>query len=134
MFCAEDGVYAFDGYDAVKVGKEFPPMKDKREICAGYLENKYYLACRIDDFGGEGNNAVVRYDTETKDISILSNVRVSSFCSVKTSNGADVLCTFQDENKNRLGMMSDNGKVFAAITQKTYQSPETSLGSPFLRR
>lgn len=133
MFCAEDGVYAFDGYDAVKVGKEFPPMKDKREICAGYLENKYYLACRIDDFGGEGNNAVVRYDTETKDISILSNVRVSSFCGVKTSNGADVLCTFQDENKNRLGMMSDNGKVFATITQKTYQSPETSLGSPFFK-
>lgn len=130
MFCAEDGVYAFDGYDAVKVGKEFPLAKDKRETCAGYLENKYYLACKVDEFGGDGNNAVVRYDTETKDVSVLSGVRVSSFCAVKTSNGADLICTFQDGNKNKLGMMSESGKIFDTATQKVYKSPETMLGYP----
>lgn len=130
MFCAEDGVYAFDGYDAVKVGKEFPLAKDKRETCAGYLENKYYLACKVDEFGGDGNNAVVRYDTETKDVSVLSGVRVSSFCAVKTSNGADLICTFQDGNKNKLGMMSESGKIFDTATQKVYKSPETMFGYP----
>lgn len=130
MFCAEDGVYAFDGYDAVKVGKEFPLAKDKRETCAGYLENKYYLACNVDEFGGDGNNAVVRYDTETKDVSVLSGVRVSSLCAVKTSNGADLICTFQDGNKNKLGMMSESGKIFDTATQKVYKSPETMLGYP----
>lgn len=130
MFCAEDGVYAFDGYDAVKVGKEFPLAKDKRETCAGYLENKYYLACKVDEFGGDGNNAVVRYDTETKDVSVLSGVRVSSLCAVKTSNGADLICTFQDGNKNKLGMMSESGKIFDTATQKVYKSPETMLGYP----
>lgn len=130
MFCAEDGVYAFDGYDAVKVGKEFPLAKDKRETCAGYLENKYYLACKVDEFGGDGNNAVVRYDTETKDVSVLSGVRVSSLCAVKTSNGADLICTFQDGNKNKLGMMSESRKIFDTATQKVYKSPETMLGYP----
>ena len=130
LFLAEDGVYAFDGYDAVKVGKEFPLAKDKRETCAGYLENKYYLACKVDEFGGDGNNAVVRYDTETKDVSVLSGVRVSSLCAVKTSNGADLICTFQDGNKNKLGMMSESGKIFDTATQKVYKSPETMLGYP----
>lgn len=130
MFCAEDGVYAFDGYNAVKVGKEFPSAIDKRETCAGYLENKYYLACRLDELGGEGNNAVVRFDTETKDVSVLSGVRVSSFCSVKTSNGSDMLCTFEDGKKNVVGMLSEDGKNFESVTKKVYESPETTLGYP----
>lgn len=66
MFCAEDGVYAFDGYDAVRVGKEFPIISDKRFVCGGYLENKYYLGCRLDEIESENNNAVVVFDTETK--------------------------------------------------------------------
>ncbi len=130
MFCAEDGVYAFDGYDAVRVGKEFPLTSDKRGVCAGYLENKYFLACHSDDIAGDGNNVVVRFDTETKDISTLSGVNVVDFCSVKSSNGADVVCALADGNSNVLGMMSEDGKVFSTVTEKVYQSPESTLGSP----
>ena len=130
MFCAEDGVYAFDGYDAVRVGKEFPIISDKRFVCGGYLENKYYLGCRLDEIESENNNAVVVFDTETKDVSVLSGVQVSSFCSVKSANGSDVICTFGDGNKHRLGMISKSGKLFGAATEKVYESPETTLGSP----
>ena len=130
MFCAEDGVYAFAGYDAVRVGKEFPIISDKRFVCGGYLENKYYLGCRLDEIESENNNAVVVFDTETKDVSVLSGVQVSSFCSVKSANGSDVICTFGDGNKHRLGMISKSGKLFGAATEKVYESPETTLGSP----
>ena len=130
MFCAEDGVYSFDGYDAVRVGKEFPVVSDKRFVCAGYLENKYYLGCKLDEIESENNNAVVVFDTETKDVSVLSGVQASFFCSVKTVNGSDILCAFSNENKHRLGMFSQSGKLFGVATQKVYESPETTLGSP----
>ncbi len=133
MFCAEDGVYAFDGYDAVKIGKEFPVVANKREVAAGYLDNCYYLACDIDEIDAEGNNAVIRFDTETKDVSVLAGVRVSGFCSVKTQNGADVLCSFADDFKHRIGMMSKSGKMFDTVTTKTYESPESTLSSPYFK-
>ncbi len=133
MFCAEDGVYAFDGYEAVKVGKEFPKIVDKRTVCAGYLENKYYLACRLAQPGDLTNDSVIRFDTETKDISVLSDVKVAGFCCLKSTKDAALLCYFSGDNKNKLGMMSESGKVFDKVTAKTYESPENTLGSPYYK-
>ncbi len=133
MFCAEDGVYAFDGYEAVKVGKEFPKIADKRTVCAGYLENKYYLACRLAQPGDLTNDSVIRFDTETKDISVLSDVKVAGFCCLKSAKDAMLLCCFSDDNKNKLGMMSQSGNVFGTATTKTYESPENTLGSPYYK-
>ena len=133
MFCAEDGVYAFDGYEAVKVGKEFPKISDKKTVCAGYLENKYYLACKLGQPGDLTNDSVIRFDTETKDISVLTDVKVAGFCCLKSAKDATLLCYFSDDNKNKLGMMSESGKVFETVTTKTYESPENTLGSPYYK-
>ena len=133
MFCAEDGVYAFDGYDAVKVGKEFPKIIDKKTVRAGYLENKYYLACKLGQPGDLTNDSVIRFDTETKDISVLTDVKVAGFCCLKSAKDATLLCYFSDENKNKLGMMSESGKVFETVTAKVYESPENTLGSPYYK-
>ncbi len=133
MFCAEDGVYAFDGYEAVKVGKEFPKIVDKRTLCAGYLENKYYLACRLSQPEDLTNDSVIRFDTETKDISVLTDVKVAGFCCLKSAKDDILLCCFSDDNKNKLGMMSESGKVFETVTAKVYESPENTLGSPYYK-
>ena len=130
MFCAEDGVYAFDGYEAVKVGKEFPKITDKKTVCAGYLDNKYYLACKLAQPGDLKNDSVIRFDTETKDISVLTDVQVAGFCCLKSAKDATLLCYFTGDNKNKLGMMSESGKIFDTATQKVYKSPETMLGYP----
>ncbi len=133
MFCAEDGVYAFDGYEAVKVGKEFPKITDKKTVCAGYLDNKYYLACKLAQPGDLKNDSVIRFDTETKDISVLADVQVAGFCCLKSAKDATLLCYFTGDNKNKLGMMSESGKVFETITTKIYESPENTLGSPYYK-
>ena len=133
MFCAEDGVYAFDGYEAVKVGKEFPKITDKKTVCAGYLDNKYYLACKLAQPGDLKNDSVIRFDTETKDISVLTDVQVAGFCCLKSAKDATLLCYFTGDNKNKLGMMSESGKVFETVTTKIYESPENTLGSPYYK-
>lgn len=133
MFCAEDGVFAFDGYDAVRVAKEMPIIKNKNTIACAYLDNCYYIACNLKECAGNKNNAVVKYDTEKKEISVLVGVCVSGFCTVKTHNGSDVICCFEGDNKNRLGMMSKSGKVFLVDTVKKYESPLSILGDTRLK-
>lgn len=133
MFCAEDGVFAFDGYDAVSVAKEMPKIKNKNTLCCAYLDNCYYIACNLEECEGSENNAVVKYDTERKQISVLGNVAVNSFCTVKTHNGSDVLCCMGGGYKHRLGMISKSGCVFGVATSKVYKSPTSILGDTRLK-
>lgn len=133
MFCAEDGVFAFDGYDVTMVAKEIPIIKNRNTMCCAYLDNNYYLACNLEECEGNKNNAIVKFDTERKEISVLDNVFVSSFCTVKTHNGSDVLCCFEGDFQNRLGMLSKSGCVFLQPTKKVYKSPKTILGDTRLK-
>lgn len=133
MFCAEDGIFAFDGYDAVSVAKEMPRIKNKNTLCCAYLDNCYYIACNLSECVGDGNNAVVRYDTEKKELSVLGGVTVDSFCTVKTHNGSDVLCCMDGSYKHKLGMISKSGCVFGTPTNKVYKSPTSILGDTRLK-
>lgn len=133
MFCAEDGIYAFDGYDAVLAAKELPKIENKNSMCAGYLDNCYYIACELAECEGSGNNAIVKFDTERKDISVLGDVGVASLCTVKTHNGSDILCCMSQSNMNKLGMLSKSGCVFSTPTKKVYESPISIMGDTRLK-
>lgn len=133
MFCAEDGIFAFDGYDAVVVAKECPKVKNKNTLCCAYLDNCYYIACNLEECDGDVNNAVVKFDTEKKQICVLADVSVASFCTVKTHNGSDILCCMNGEYQNRLGMLSKSGCVFSNPTKKVYKSPKSILGDTRLK-
>ena len=76
---------------------------------------------------------MIRFDTETKDISVLTDVQVAGFCCLKSAKDATLLCYFTGDNKNKLGMMSESGKVFETVTTKIYESPENTLGSPYYK-
>lgn len=133
MFCAENGVFAFDGYDLTRVGKEIPEVKNKNAMRAGYLDDVYYIACNVEELGGEDNNALVFYDMKNGSVSILSDVSVICLCPVKVHNGSDMLCALSGANKNRVGMMSKSGCVMGAITKKIYKSPIGVVQSPYMK-
>lgn len=126
MMYAEGGIFVFDGYEVVKVANEMPPVLNKTVLCAAYLDDCYYLACRIapDDFL---NNAVIKYDTRKKTISILYDCMIRWLSTINIHNGADVLCVFDTTNRNIIGMMSKSGKVLNSVTTKTYKSPMNDL-------
>lgn len=133
IFLAEDGLYAFNGYDAVKIGKELPQLFNKNGACAGYLDGEYFLACAIKGDNGNAVDSLVRYDVQTKSISLLSNVKINCVCPVKVHNGSCVVFSFDGDYANRLGQAATNGKVFSQATKKSYKSPENILVTPYVK-
>ncbi len=133
IFLADEGLFAFDGYDVVRIAKEFPTVISKDEAVGAYLDKRYFLACKIDAGDeyedGYTNNAVVVYDMFEKSICELVGVDVRAIREVKTHSGSMLTCAFAKTYKNRLGMISDSGKVFATVLKKTYASPFSDLGT-----
>ena len=133
IFLAEDGLFAFDGYGAVRIGKQLPTIKNKTGACAGYLDGKYFLACKVEKEDGTLCDALVKYDVVHDSPSILSGVKIRCICPVKVHNGSCVTLVFSDDNGNRLGQVSDSGAVFSTPTRKIYKSPENILDTPYIK-
>lgn len=126
IFYAEGGIFIFDGYNATRVCKELPKVFNRNLLCGAYLDNKYYLACRLNNEGAF-NNSICVYDIEKKSLAILDDVYIKSINTIKIHKGADVLCTFAFSNLNKIGMMSTSGKVLDIATNKKYISPINNL-------
>ncbi len=133
IFLADEGLFAFDGYDVVRIAKEFPRVYDADEAVGAYLDKRFYLACKIDageEYAtGFRNNAVVVFDMFDKSLSELVGVDVRAIREVKTHSGSMLVCAFDKTYKNRLGMISDSGQVFGSNLKKTYASPFSDLGT-----
>ncbi|MDE5602165.1 MAG: hypothetical protein K2J16_06680 [Clostridia bacterium] len=69
IFYAEDGLFAFDGYEVVRIAKELVPINKTYLMSGAYLDGCYYLACCIWE-NSSANNAVVRYSFLDKSISV----------------------------------------------------------------
>ena len=133
IFYAEDGLFAFDGYEVTRIAKEMMPTNRRSRMSGAYLDGYYYLACCIWEDSAV-NNAVVRYSLLDKSISVLYGYGVKRLKSIRVHNGSQVLCIFENgENIGKLGMVSKSGKVMGAATQKRYISPYSTLSSSSLK-
>ncbi len=126
IFYAEGGVFVFDGYNTTRICKELPEIFNHKLLCGAYLDNKYYLACRLDD-AGIVNNSLIVYDLVKGSMCIVKDVYVKSLHSIKIHKGADVICTFALDRENIIGMMSKDGKILGESTHKKYVSPINNL-------
>ncbi len=130
VFYADEGLFAFDGYEVTRIAKELMPLNRTHLAYGAYLEDCYYLACDILEDEGH-NNAVVRYRFSDKSISVLYGYDVRVLKSVRVHNGSQVLCVFS--SGGALGMMSESGKVMGVPTLKEYASPCNTLSSPSVK-
>ncbi len=131
MYCAENGVFAFDGYDSVRVGKEIPDITNKNTLCASFIDDCYYIACNLSGDASNGNDAIVVYNVKNGSVSVLHGMNCVWLSPVKAHNGSDMLCVFADDNKYRLGMISESGKLFETALKKTYKSPTDTAEYPY---
>jgi len=131
MYCAENGVFAFDGYDSVRVGKEIPNIENKNTLCASFIDDCYYIACNLSGSASGGNDAIVVFNVKNGSVSVLSGMNCVWLSPVKAHNGSDMLCVFGDDNKYRLGMVSESGKLFDTALKKVYKSPTDTAQYPY---
>lgn len=142
IFYAEDGLYAFDGYEVARIAKELMPIFNAHLISSAYLDDYYYMACTVYDKEYTLNNAVVRYRLSDGTISVLYGVSVRTLKTVRVHNVSQVLCLFNSGSTGGLnsginvkcfGEMSQSGKVLDRVTSKTYISPYSTLSTPALK-
>ena len=133
IFLADEGLFAFDGYEVTRIAKEFPTVYNKDDAVGAYLDKKYYLACNTDIdsslvVSGATNNAIVIFDIFEKSICMIAGVDINAIRDVKTHSGSMVICSFNSTYKNRLGMISTSGKMFTSYFRKIYTSPLSDMG------
>jgi len=133
LFLADEGLFAFDGYDVVRIAKELPDLDDKEYAVGAYFDKKYFLACKADvdaqyEFEEDVANSVIVLDLFDKSISMLAGVSVCALVSAKTHFGGEVICAFKTAYTNRLGALSKSGKIFTNNLKKKYVSPRLDMG------
>ncbi len=142
IFYAEDGLYAFDGYEVARIAKELMPVLNANSISAAYLDDYYFMACGLYDEAEANNNAVVRYRLSDGTISVLYGVSVQCLLTVRAHNTAQVLALLNHDSVSSMNKglntriiveMSKSGKVLERTTSKVYVSPYSTMSSPALK-
>ena len=65
VFVAQDGIYSFDGGNIKSIGEQifsFVELGGCNEVVSGFDKERYYLSVHSNEFEGEGNNILLRYD------------------------------------------------------------------------
>lgn len=144
IFLAKDGLYSFNGYSCEKIKTNIESLFDNidNENCASaFFNGKYYLALKINFNDGESvgcenyvdgyiNNALLEFDSKTGEIEILRGVDIKSICAIEYGKTSKLVAAFNGEYKNRLGQLTNNGKIFSSNLKKSWISAFTNLGYP----
>ncbi len=131
IFLAEEGLYQFDGYSSVRIGKELPPIFNKHIVSACYLNDVYYLTCNLVPNGTATpqNDTLVCYTVSNGEFGMISGVSVKGLKTIKSYHLQEAICFFNGENKNKIGQVAKSGGIFSSPTSKLYQSPVNTLDS-----
>jgi len=130
IFAAEDGVYSFDGERVRCISKRIRDIyggAEKSEAVSVFWRNAYYVAVHSDNYGGEGNNVVLRYNCELEKWDILVGIGIK--CMVRVD----------DLGKDELLFLADDGYIYGfdgsdrfgdKPINAVWESPMSTLGKP----
>lgn len=133
MFYTDEGIYTFDGYNVARLNMELPKIFTPQRVCGAYLENKYYLCCKMDHEGFYDqvltNSAILEYDLKERTLSILAPYDVKKLVPMIVHHATEVLVVSEGENGSRLGMIVPTGVIFEESSSKFYRTPYNDLGT-----
>ena len=144
LLLTRDGIHRFDGYSTTKLDLGIDNLFEdvtNENCCSLYHNGKYYLACNLnfhDDkkIGCENykdgyiNNALIELDLNTGDLSISRGIDICSMIAVDNGSFCKVVACFNGEYKDRIGQMTNDGKMFGTPLTKCWVSPKSNLGYP----
>ena len=142
LLLARDGIHIFDGYSTKKLNLGIDSLFNgvNNDGAYGlYYNNKFYLACRLNFNDGESigceaynggyiNNALIEYDLNTNDVSITRGIDISSMLALDDENVSKLVATFNGEHSNKIGELTNDGKLFGMVLPKKWTSPKSSMG------
>ncbi|MDR0856245.1 MAG: hypothetical protein LBM78_02415 [Clostridiales bacterium] len=139
FFATTEGLFAFDGLNAVRVARELAGRLEPGNAVAAAYDGKYCLACRYDygdgrTLGDEGANAV-------NNTLLMLDIRTGAWTMTRGPDIAD-LAAYENEMYHALLAVtrrSDNGLVYVLDGRGAYdgaplpgvwKSPLSDLGAP----
>lgn len=140
LYLSKNGIYSFDGVGATKLNLDIDSLFEgvTNERCSGaYLDNKYYLACKLNFGDGEtvgcesgaySNNALIELDLVSGNLNIVRGVDIVSMTAVSEGYISKLICCFGGDHKNRIGELSHDGAIFGTPLKKAWISPKSDFG------
>lgn len=137
MFYTDEGIFAFDGYSVTRLNLEVPSITLPTAVSGAYMENKYYLCCKIDleDYYDQvmTNNCILEYDLKEKSLSILAPYDAVKIVPMQVHHATDLLVVSTRNKTDYLGMITERGRIFDENSTKFYRSPYNDMGTDRLK-
>lgn len=142
IYLSKNGLYTFDGVSCQKLNLNIDSLFDgisNENCCSAYLDNKYYLACKLNFNDGQAlgcescqegytNNALIELDLESGNINIVRGVDIVSMTAVEEGFISKLICCFGGQYKNRIGQLNHLGTIFGTTLKKVWSSPKSDMG------
>ena len=134
LFMTRDGLYRFNGVNVTKISAfdNLISSKVNNNAVATVLQNKYYLALRVDFNDGRQilcenennykNNALIVLDLEDYSFQIMRGVDIRNLLALKADVVEKVVAVFNSKDKNKIAEITNDGKYFGATLPKFYSS------------
>ncbi|MDR0425961.1 MAG: hypothetical protein LBH24_02195 [Clostridiales bacterium] len=132
LFLAEDGLYAFDGYNTVKTVKRLSDVFiDGTYAAAAFTAGRYYLSFSMDRRDGETlldeaspyrNNGLLIYDLSSGAASLSRGMDIRRLTALKGGDGVLAVT-----GAGRAGLVVKNGRYFEAGLPKKWRVPKTDF-------
>ena len=142
LFCATDGIYAFNGVSVRKLNTGFEKLMlniDQSYAKGVHFKNSYYLICNtslgeISTDSLHSQNTLLKYDYLTGNYEFLVGCNIIDIEKLNSSKVEKLalieLTSYQDESsyQTRLSQVEQTGLVYQNATQKEWVSPQVDFG------
>lgn len=142
VYLATDGLYYCVGSNVYKFNIKINDLFDKSALssaCACYYDGKYYLSARMNFDDGKTiscesetdykNNVLIEFDLQTQKLNITRGIDICAMASFVFDGWQRLAVLFNGSNNQKIGQLTDDGKVFNVATKKCWQSPATDLAT-----
>jgi hypothetical protein len=135
IFLAEDGIFSFDGYSAVKIMKGVFPLLfgcDNSKAVSQYYGGCYYLACKA-EYGQEDglvNNTLIEYDIANKTLNLIRGADISSIAVISSENYDNIAFSLRGARSAQAAQLCPSGAMFGLPLQKAWEMPPVDFGYP----
>lgn len=142
VYLATDGLYYCVGANVYRCNLKINNLIDAaliKNACACYFNGKYYLSIRLnfqdgktvgcESESGYKNNALIEFDLKTGKLNIFRGVDVRAMESFVYDGWQKLVALFNGAKSQKIGELTDDGKLFDANLPKCWQSPMGDLGS-----
>ncbi|MDE7395741.1 MAG: hypothetical protein K2M95_06460 [Clostridiales bacterium] len=127
LFCASDGPYVFDGLSATRILRDYDGAFSPAKPVAAYSGGKYFLATKLTETEGEGNDALVCIDPKTGSACVSEGVYIDAFSPIAEAGGEKLFC---HTDRETLGKVTRGATYYDLPRTCLWQGTLSDMGSP----